>query len=74
MDKHQFGWIPDLPDQRDFLFSAVYAKPPALPASIDLRAACSPVEEQKKLGSWSANALVGPWNSWSARMACLSRI
>ncbi len=59
MDGHHFGWIPDLPDQRDFLFSAVYAKAPVLPASVDLRAACSPVEDQKKLGSCTANALVG---------------
>lgn len=59
MNTHHYGWIPDLPDQRDFLFSAVYVKPPVLPASIDLRATCSPVEDQKKLGSCTANSLVG---------------
>jgi C1A family cysteine protease len=59
MNKHQFGWIPDLPDQRDFLFSAVYGKAPVLPPSVDLKATCSPVEDQKKLGSCTANALVG---------------
>ena len=59
MSKHQFGWIPDIPDHRDFLFSAVYRAVPKLPASIDLRATCSPIEDQKTLGSCTANALVG---------------
>jgi C1A family cysteine protease len=59
MNKHQFGWIPDLPDHRDHMFSAVYRAIPKLPASVDLRATCSPVEDQKALGSCTANALVG---------------
>ena len=54
-----YGWMPDLPDQRDFLFGAVYQVPARLPASVDLRSQCSPVEDQGNLGSCTANALVG---------------
>jgi C1A family cysteine protease len=35
------------------------SKPAALPASVDLREWCSPVEDQKKLGACTANAGVG---------------
>lgn len=57
---HQwYGWLPDLPDHRDLLYSAVKPKAVRLPASVDLRAGCSPVENQKTLGSCTANALVG---------------
>jgi C1A family cysteine protease len=59
MNKHQYGWIPDLPDHRDHMFSAVYRAIPKLPESIDWRATCSPIEDQKSLGSCTANALVG---------------
>lgn len=59
MSKHSFGWLPDIPDQRDFMFSAVYRAPKKLPASADLRSMCSAVEDQKALGSCTANALVG---------------
>jgi hypothetical protein len=59
MSKHQFGWIPDRPDQRDLMFSAVYKPIPKLPASVDLQATFSAVEDQGSLGSCTANALVG---------------
>ncbi len=59
MSKHSFGWNPDLPDHRDFMYSAVYRVPKKLPAAIDLRPTCSPVEDQKTIGSCTANALVG---------------
>ena len=59
MSKHYYGYIPDLPDHRDYMFSAVYRAVPKLPASIDLRPTCSPVEDQQALGSCTANALVG---------------
>ena len=53
-----YGWMPDLPDHRDQLYGAV--KPSAkLPASVDLRAGCSPVEDQGNLGSCTGNALAG---------------
>ncbi len=54
-----FGWVPDLPDQRDILFSAVQAVPARLPPSADLRPDCAPVENQGPLGSCTANAIAG---------------
>jgi C1A family cysteine protease len=54
-----YGWVPDLPDYRDVLYSAVRALPAALPQSVDLRSTCSQVENQGRLGSCTANALVG---------------
>jgi C1A family cysteine protease len=59
MKVQHYGWHPDLPDQRDQLFSLVYGTAPQLPPSVDLRPKCPPVEDQKKLGSCTANALVG---------------
>lgn len=54
-----YGWVPDLPDQRDHRYGAVYRVPAALPAKVDLRAQCSPVEDQGQLGSCTANSLAG---------------
>ena len=59
MKIQHYGWHPDLPDQRDYLFSMVYKAAVALPSSVDLRSKCPPIEDQKKLGSCTANALVG---------------
>ncbi len=63
------GWLPDYPDFRDYTAenSAVSAmlsevgadKPLSLGASVDLRAWCSPVENQGSLGSCTANAGIG---------------
>ena len=57
--RHAYGWIPDIPDQRDVLFSAGHAPPAKFPSSVDLRGTCSPVEDQGTLGSCTAQALVG---------------
>ena len=57
--KHTFGWVPDIPDQRDFKFGAYMKVRAAPPPKVDLRASCSPVEDQGALGSCTANALVG---------------
>jgi C1A family cysteine protease len=54
-----YGWLPDVPDQRDYLLSAVLRVPAKLPKSVDLRTTCSPVEDQGQLGSCTANALAG---------------
>ncbi len=54
-----FGWVPDLPDQRDILYSAVQPIPARLPARADLRPGCSPVEDQGPLGSCTGNAIAG---------------
>jgi C1A family cysteine protease len=56
--KHGLGWIPDIPDHRDFIFKpAVALKAAKFPQAIDYRAACPPVYDQGKLGSCTANAL-----------------
>ncbi len=54
-----YGWVPDLPDQRDFMYSAVLRVPAKLPRSVDLRYLCSRVEDQGQLGSCTGNALAG---------------
>jgi C1A family cysteine protease len=65
------GWLPDLPDIRDYtpehdaveLLLAKTSIPetnaPALAASVDLRPWCSPIENQGSLGSCTAHAGVG---------------
>jgi C1A family cysteine protease len=57
--KHGYGWMPDLPDHRDFMFAAIRPIPAALPTSIDLRPMCSPIEDQGQLGSCTGNAIAG---------------
>jgi len=54
-----YGWVPDLPDHRDFMYAAIRKAPKKLPSSADLRPTCSPVEDQGQLGSCGSNALVG---------------
>lgn len=56
---YKFGWLPDVPDQRDIPFSAVFRLPVKVPAKIDLRENCSAIEQQGNLGSCTAQALVG---------------
>lgn len=61
------GWLRDLPDFRDYTMQTPVIKnllakvnfPKAAPASVDLRAWCSPIENQGQLGSCTANAGVG---------------
>jgi len=57
--KGAYGWVPDVPDQRDYLLSAVLKVPARLPRKVDLRPLCSKVEDQGQLGSCTANALAG---------------
>ena len=58
MKKHTYGWIPDVPDHRDFTYQTI--KPRLqLPLKVDLRPLCSLVEDQGQLGSCTANALAG---------------
>ena len=66
------GWLPPMPDLRDYteaqpkiaamskkLGLAAGKKPKAMPATADLRAWCSPVENQGGIGSCTAHAAVG---------------
>jgi C1A family cysteine protease len=60
MSIRKYGWRPDLPDQRDHIFSPLYAFSfGALPPSVDLRPQCPPVYDQGQLGSCTANAIAG---------------
>lgn len=56
---HRFGWVPDVPDQRDHPYKVVHEESAALPASVDLRPKCPPIVDQGQLGSCTANALTG---------------
>ncbi|MBB6107279.1 xylellain. Cysteine peptidase. MEROPS family C01A [Mucilaginibacter lappiensis] len=58
--KH-YGWLPDLPDYRDFQYAVVRHEALAQPAPtlVDLRAQCPPVYDQGELGSCTANAIAG---------------
>lgn len=66
------GWLRDLPDFRDYTPEHQKIKPllakinmaastaqASLPATVDLRAWCSPIEDQRDLGSCTAQAGVG---------------
>jgi len=58
--KHSFGWVPDLPDHRDFLYAAPVVNLAALPAKVDLTPQCpKEVYDQGQLGSCTANAIAG---------------
>lgn len=69
--KLPLGWLPDLPDFRDYsddtkvvhtLLKSVGVANPAkltLAPSVDLRQWCSPIEHQERLGSCTAHAGVG---------------
>jgi len=53
MPKHSYGYIPDKPDNRDYVFKAVQ-KIEQLPSEVDLRQYCSLVRDQGQLGSCTA--------------------
>ena len=56
--KRSYGWYPDIPDQRDYLYKAI--KPVVkLPKKVDLREHCPAIEDQGALGSCTAQALAG---------------
>ena len=54
-----YGWLPDLPDQRDLLYSASAEVRHGLPHLVDLRPQCPPVYDQGELGSCTAQAIAG---------------
>jgi C1A family cysteine protease len=55
----RYGWVRDLPDRRDYRFSAPFKVTAALPPGVDLTSACPPVYDQSQLGSCTANAIAG---------------
>jgi C1A family cysteine protease len=54
---NRYGWVPDLPDHRDFSYAAPRGILRKLPARVDLVKACPPVYDQGQLGSCTANAI-----------------
>jgi C1A family cysteine protease len=55
----RYGWVRDIPDQRDFTYAAPLRQAMALPPKVDLRKQCPPVYDQGQLGSCTANAIAG---------------
>jgi C1A family cysteine protease len=53
----KFGWVPDLPDARDFMFSAPEVVLTKLPKKMDLRSKMPAIYDQGELGSCTANAI-----------------
>jgi C1A family cysteine protease len=53
----RFGWVPDLPDARDFMYSAPESVLGALPKKVNLSSKMPPVYDQGQLGSCTANAI-----------------
>jgi len=54
-----YGWVPDLPDARDHLFSAPRLAIANPPPKTDLRAGLPAVYDQGQIGSCTANAIAG---------------
>ena len=52
-----YGWVPDIPDARDYLYAAPAATLSKLPPSTNLQSKCPPVYNQGTLGSCTANAI-----------------
>jgi C1A family cysteine protease len=55
----RFGWVRDLPDNRDRYWLAPPLASAQLPPTVDLRPQCPPVYDQGQLGSCTANAIAG---------------
>jgi C1A family cysteine protease len=53
----ELGWVRDLPDNRDHLYSAPMSVLGGLPEKVDLRAQCPSVYSQGGIGSCTANAI-----------------
>ena len=53
----RFGWVPDIPDARDFMFSAPETVLLALPKRVNLTSKMPAVYDQGQLGSCTANAI-----------------
>jgi C1A family cysteine protease len=59
-NKPRFGWVPDVPDNRDHTYAAPLAKltkVAPLPGKVDLRKLCPAVYDQGNIGSCTANAV-----------------
>ena len=55
----RYGWVRDIPDQRDFRYQPPPKIASALPPKVDLRTGFTPCYNQGELGSCTANAISG---------------
>jgi C1A family cysteine protease len=55
----RYGWVRDIPDQRDLRYTPPPRLAAALPRKVDLRAGFEPCYDQGMLGSCTANAIAG---------------
>jgi C1A family cysteine protease len=55
----RFGWVRDIPDQRDLRYTPPPELAAALPNKVDLRSGFQPCYDQGLLGSCTANAIAG---------------
>ena len=58
---HHMGWKPDLPDHRDYLYTAPEHIAQALPPKVDLSSQCPPVFDQGQLGSCTSQAIAAAY-------------
>jgi C1A family cysteine protease len=69
MPKYSYGYLPDMKDDRDFLFKTARPATAPLPAAVDLRHLCSPVRDQGQLGSCTGFAIaVGMREFWQIKL------
>ncbi len=64
---NKYGWMPDLPDVRDYTFTAMST---TVPAKVDLRSQDSPIYNQGPLGSCTANAIGGMFQFVNRKTGC----
>lgn len=69
-----YHWVRDKPDNRDYRYQII---PKTIPASVDLRPLCTPIEDQGNLGSCTGQAIAGAieyLNKKSGRPTDVSRL
>lgn len=54
---NKYGWIPDIPDHRDYIYKPTLGAESILPPMIDLRPNDPSIYDQGQLGSCTANAI-----------------
>ena len=61
MSKHTsakvYGWVPQIPDHRDFIYEPLDKTISNLPPLVDLRPNCPPIYDQGQLGSCTGNGI-----------------
>jgi C1A family cysteine protease len=60
--RHGLGWVPDVPDQRDYTYTPKLKALQKLPKVVDLRDKFPPVYNQGPLGSCTAQALAAAFD------------